>query len=262
MMGSPITEIHHSEDEVQHLADIPRSFAISDKEVTQQQFQTFLNANPQYKKTWTDEVSACFKYRGLAQFVSDPQNPQAAVSWYDAVSFCNWLSKKEGIPKKEWCYPDTIGSGMILPGDYLRRKGYRLPTEAEWEYAARAGTSTSHFFGDSDSLIAEYAWFERNTNAQKTRKVGSLRPNQYGIFDIYGNVWEWCQDRRQVYSGNELTIDREDSVLQVSDTIARTRRGGSFTYGTETTRSAHRGATNYFPNQRRDGVGFRIAKTL
>ena len=263
VMGSPVAEKYHSDDEVQHLVSIPRSFAISDKEVTQQQFQAFLNENPQHKKTWTEEVSEHFKYRGIAQFISDPQNPQAAVSWYDAVSFCNWLSKKEGIPKKEWCYPDNIGSGMTLPADYLKRKGYRLSTETEWEYAARAGTTTAHFFGEGDSLLNEYAWYATNTNSEKTKKVGSLKPNQYGLFDVYGNVWEWCQDRRKNYPENDsLTIDKEDLLLLVSDTVARTRRGGSFTYGAETTRSAHRGATNYFPNQRRDGVGFRIAKTI
>ena len=263
VMGSPVIEKYHSKDEIQHLVSIPRSFAISDKEVTQQQFQMFLSENPEYKKAWTDAVSEHFKFRGIAQFISDPQNPQAAVSWYDAVSFCNWLSKKEGIPKNEWCYPDNIGSGMTLPADYLKRKGYRLPTEAEWEYAARASTATSHFFGESDSLLNEYAWYEANSNSEKTKRVGSLKPNQYGLFDVYGNVWEWCQDKRKNYPENEsLTIDKEDSGLKISDTIARTRRGGSFTYGPETTRSAHRGTTTYFPNQRRDGVGFRIAKTI
>jgi formylglycine-generating enzyme required for sulfatase activity len=94
--------------------------------------------------------------------------------------------------------------------------------------------------------------------------VGMLKPNQLGLFDVYGNAWEWLQDRRIDYLGDlgKVTLDDEDTALVVTNTVARTRRGGSWSYDKDTTRSAHRGATTYFPDQRRDSVGFRVARTL
>ena len=127
---------------------------------------------------------------------------------------------------------------MQLPADYLRR-GYRLPTEAEWEFAARAGTTTSRFFGSSAELLVDYAWFSRNpprtkddpvdpNDPQRTSPVGRLKPNDFGLFDVHGNVREWTQDRVERHQAGLLREDREDSVLRVSDQDARTRRGGAF----------------------------------
>jgi hypothetical protein len=182
----------------------------------------------------------------------------------DAARYCNWLSARARLPRHEWVYPEIIDpeTGLELPLDYLHRVGYRLPTEAEWEYAARAGTTTSrHFVGEE--LLPKYAWYDGNTRRERAYPVGQLLPNLWGLFDMLGNVWEWTFDRRQPYpAGGALTEDLEDSVLRVSNDIARTRRGGSFAYEWFTARSAHRGDVTYFPNQTRDNVGFRVARTM
>jgi formylglycine-generating enzyme required for sulfatase activity len=201
----------------------------------------------------------------FAHFSRRPDSPQVAVSWYDAARYCNWLSELAGIPKHEWVYPEDIDPtrGLDLPAGYLHRTGYRLPTEAEWERAARAGTSTSWHFGEDATALPLYGWYDGNTNREHAYPVAQLAANQWGLFDMLGNVWEWTMDRLQAYpSGDHVTLDDEDEGLHVSNTVARTRRGGSFAYEWFTLRSAHRGDTTYFPNQTRDNVGFRVARTI
>jgi formylglycine-generating enzyme required for sulfatase activity len=162
---------------------------------------------------------------------------------------------------------------MAMPERYLGRTGYRLPTEAEWEFAVRAGTTTSRFFGSSEAHLGEYAWFARHpprnktdppdpADPSRTSRVGLLRPNDLGLFDVYGNVWEWTQDRVSRHQAGDVHEDADDDVRVVSDTDARTRRGGAFPYESAMARSAARGTVTSLPFQRRDNVGFRIARTL
>jgi formylglycine-generating enzyme required for sulfatase activity len=176
------------------------------------------------------------------------------------------LSELAGLPKGQWVYPDIIvpEDGITLPADYLHRTGYRLPTEAEWEFAARANTTGSRHFGDDDALLAKHAWFDGNTMRSRAFPVAQLLPSQWGLFDMLGNVWEWTLDRRRPYPADGgMREDTEDlSALRVSNDVARTRRGGSFSYESFTARSAHRGDVTYFPNQTRDSVGFRVARTV
>jgi len=275
-MGSPVTEQYRTPDELQHQESIPRSFAISKKEVSIVQFQKFLEANPEIKRNAAldSNKNPSIENKKIYVFSPEPNCPQIFVTWYEAAQYCNWLSKMEGIPPSEWVYPviENIKSGMELPIGYLNKKGYRLPTEAEWEYAARAGSTASRFYGDSDEELSQYAWYSKNPPQKKTDKidpndpnrtfpVGSLKPNQYGLFDVYGNVWEWCDSRRLDYEPG-LSIDEPAEKTTITDSVAMVRRGGSFAYSKKEMRSAHRGATNYFPNQRRDNVGFRVAKTV
>lgn len=260
-MGSDPSEPRRSSDETPHQTRIPRTFAISSKEVTTAEFQAYLVASGRSSE-WHDAVMKRFPVNPTA-FWSNPERPQVAVSWYDAAAYCNWLSREAGIPHDQWVYPNEIGPGMKMPADYLHRTGYRLPTEAEWELAARAGTSTAHFFGDGVALLDRYAWYLGNSDGHSW-PVGMLKPNPLGLFDIYGDAWEWLQSRRVNFAGDqaETTVDLEDTQLVIANDVARTRRGGSWSYDKETTRSAHRGANTYFPDQRRDSVGFRVARTV
>ena len=116
------------------------------------------------------------------------QNPVEQVRWSDAVRFCNRRSQLEGLDP---CYNLETWSCNF------QATGYRLPTEAEWEYACRAGTTTAFFFGDSASKLGDYAWFEKNAGG-RPRPVGQKLPNPWGLHDIVGNVWEWCNDFYQV----------------------------------------------------------------
>ena len=266
IMGSSVGSHGRWQDESQHPVRIPRTYAIATTKVTNEQFARFLTAVPAYAAQWRAATAARFgDPPRFAAFSRTPDSPQVAVSWYDAARYCNWLSEQAGLPTSQWVYPDTIDAprGLTLPRDYLHRTGYRLPTEAEWEYAARAGTTTLRHFGDTASLLPRYAWYDANTTRERIYPVARLLPNQWGLFDMLGNVWEWTLDRRQPYgSANHLTEDVEDSDLRVSNEVPRTRRGGSFAYEAFTVTSAHRGDTTYFPHQTRDGVGFRVARTV
>jgi formylglycine-generating enzyme required for sulfatase activity len=123
---------------------------------------------------------------------TDPDRPADAVSYVDAARFCNWLSRREGLPPDQWCYlPGVAAGSMVMAPDYRSRPGYRLPSLREWEYAARAGTLTDRYFGQSLGRAAEFAWFNRNTD-NRAEPVGLKRPNDFGLFDILGNLLEWC----------------------------------------------------------------------
>ncbi len=263
-MGSPANERGRALEEVLHRVTIPRTFAIATTETTNAQFSRFLAAVPEYAAMWKAAATNRFgDPPRFQQFSRTPDSPQVAVSWYDAARYCNWLSDQAGLPMREWVYPENIdaANGFELPADYLHRTGYRLPTEAEWEYAARAGTTVSHHFGDDDGLLPQHAWYDATTRKERAFPVGQLLPNQWGLYDMLGNVWEWTFDRRRPYP-SEGRDDVEDSALRVSNDVARTRRGGSFSYDWTTVRSAHRGDVTYFPNQIRDNVGFRVARTI
>jgi formylglycine-generating enzyme required for sulfatase activity len=276
--GGSTNELGRTPDETLHRVRIPRTFAVAVKEITVGQFQRFLAANPKLEMRYPDPRKD--PHRGSEVMEShspEDECPQILVTWYEAAQYCNWLSQRERIPKSQWVYPvdlNEIKSGMTLPANYLHRTGYRLLTEAEWEFAARAGATTSRFYGDAEELLDQYAVYAKNppkkkgdpndpNDPQRTARVGQLKPNDLGIFDIYGNVWEWIHDRRVEYPANVLHLDVEDKVLVVNDQQWRGRRGGSFTYDASVMRSAHRGRPDgYLPNERRDSVGFRIGRTI
>jgi serine/threonine protein kinase/formylglycine-generating enzyme required for sulfatase activity/tetratricopeptide (TPR) repeat protein len=244
-MGSPAGEADRNAlDERLHRRKIPRSFAIGAKEVTVKQFLKF---------------QPDFAY--AKKFSPEPDCPINNVNWYLAAAYCNWLSDVEGIPKNQWCYPEKIGPGAVLPPGYLGLTGYRLPTEAEWEYACRAGATTSRYFGVADQqLLVQYGWFLDNAK-ERTQPGGWLKPNDLGLFDMYGNVYEWCQERAQKYheTAHNLIEDDED-ILMVTDE-PRPQRGGAFFIRGADLRSAQRGASAPPHSSYNFAVGFRVART-
>jgi hypothetical protein len=124
----------------------------------------------------------------------DPDAPVGAVSYNDAARFCNWLSQEEGLAPEDWCYlPGEIAGTMVPAPNYLARRGYRLPRLREWEYAARAGTTSDRYFGRSLRHAAAFAWSIHNTD-NHAEAVGRKRPNDFGLFDVLGNLLEWCDN--------------------------------------------------------------------
>jgi formylglycine-generating enzyme required for sulfatase activity len=157
------------------------------------------------------------------------------VRWEDAVEFCRRLSELD---------PEET-SGKV----------YRLPTEAEWEYACRAGSTTVYSFGDEKSLVSEYGWFNNNSSS-RPHTVGLKDANAWGLYDMHGNVWEWCWDRYGEYP-NEPVADPQGP----DQGLRRVQRGGSYLLGFEDLcRSASRfGAESTY---RRADIGFRVAMDL
>jgi eukaryotic-like serine/threonine-protein kinase len=245
MMGSPEGEPGRDPGELLHRRRIPRSFALATKEVTVRQFREFQRA------TGID-------WRPAEDQSLDPDGPVLGVTWFMAAQYCRWLSEREEIPEDQRCYPriDAIKDGMPLPGDCLSRTGYRLPTEAEWEYACRAGTTTSRPYGGGEDLLVHYSWYDRNAGSRAMR-VGSRKPNDRGLFDMLGNAWEWCHDALVEYRPG--TVEDREQPGPVSATQPHVLRGGGFFSTASDLRSARR--IGLFPQVPFGQGGFRVART-
>jgi formylglycine-generating enzyme required for sulfatase activity/serine/threonine protein kinase len=196
-----------------HQVTLTQPFELGVYEVTQEQYEAVMGTIPS-------------KFKGL-------QNPVQTVSWNDAVEFCRKLSE--------------------LPAEKKAGYVYRLPTEAEWEYACRAGTTTTYSFGDSDSELGEYAWY-RDNSGNTTHPVGKKKPNAWGLYDMHGNVFEWCQDWYGNYPSGSVT-----DPTGAASGRGRVLRGGSFDFQTSLVRSAYRDYV--LPGFRLYTVGFRPART-
>jgi serine/threonine protein kinase/formylglycine-generating enzyme required for sulfatase activity len=212
-MGSPPDEPDRFPEEGQHEQEIQRSFAIAAKPVTVEQFLRFRKGYP-YPRNFTPQTDC----------------PMDAVSWYGATLYCNWLSEREGITPDQCCYELLVDNAdpekirTKLKANCLHLTGYRLPTEAEWEFACRAGAATSRYYGESTDLLAKYAFFNDNSHGHSW-PVGSLKPNDFGLFDMHGNIWNWCQER---FRTDASLVDKEDDVLEVDPLRDRQLCGGSF----------------------------------
>ena len=182
------------------------------------------------------------------------------VTWYHAAAYCNWLSRKEGLPE---CYePNGQGeyaAGMRIKADALTLPGYRLPTEAEWEYACRAGAETSRYYGASVDLLGRYVWYNA-TSRDHAWPCGSLLPNDLGLFDVLGNMYEWCQEQALTYMIVEGVPTKDNiNTLETINENPRLLRGGSFYGQPSIVRSAVRDAV--VPSIRYTSLGFRPAST-
>jgi eukaryotic-like serine/threonine-protein kinase len=241
--------------EEQHEKRISRSFEIAARHVTVGQFRRFL-----------DEVHyGPFDYN--KEYSPTDDCPINAVSWYQAAQYCNWLNRREGIPETEWCYaPNSKGQyaeGMTLAPVYLKKTGYRLPSEAEWEYACRAGALTSRYYGETEELLGKYAWYTKNSGDEGMRPGricvpgDAPKPNDLGLFDMLGNAWAWCLDARRDYVSGE---DKEEPDQSITDKENRVLRGGSFVNRAVYLRSAYR--FGYVPSFRNYNLSFRLARTF
>ncbi|MSR58765.1 MAG: hypothetical protein EXS05_14120 [Planctomycetaceae bacterium] len=252
-VGSPLLQPDRQGDEIPHPLRIRRMIAIAAKEVTKDDYQRFLEGNPNVQRF------------NIEQYSRSGDSPQVGVDWYHAARYCNWLSQTEGIAEDQWCYePNKEGAfaeGMRPAGDFLVRTGYRLPTEAEWEFACRAETATSRYFGADVALLPKYAWTLENTSALYARPTGLLKPNDLGLFDMLGNSMEWCHDSYGRYSvgadGTAVNDGPDTSVVE--DKYARVLRGGSFYHSSSDARSANRDV--YQPGSLDGYTGFRPART-
>ncbi len=213
-MGSPDDEVGRLRNETSHEVTLTKSYYLGTYEVTQDQYGKVMGKNPS-------------KFTGA-------KNPVDMVSWDDAVSFCKKLSK--------------------MPEEKAAGREYRLPTEAEWEYACRANSGSAYCFGDSADSLEEYGWFSENAE-RNTHPVGEKKPNRWGLYDMHGNVWEWCEDWSADYPSGEAADPqgpREDST--------RVRRGGCWFFVAKYCRAAMRDAG--VPTLRSADIGFRVALSL
>lgn len=218
MMGSPESEQGRNENENQHEVTISKDYHLGAYEVTQAQHEKVMGKNPSH----------------LQRAIVGNENadlPVEQVSWDDAVEFCRKLSE--------------------LPEEKRTGRVYRLPTEAEWEYACRAGSNTAYSFDDEEGLLPEYGWFNRNSSS-RIFSVGLLEPNAWGLYDMHGNVWEWCSDRYGKYPKGAVRDPTGPKVGSI-----RVSRGGSWDFGAASCRSAFRNGTG--PSNRFDNGGFRVA---
>ncbi|MBI4662682.1 MAG: formylglycine-generating enzyme family protein [Verrucomicrobia bacterium] len=215
VMGSPDSEWGRDDAEgPQHWVNFASGFWMGKYEVTQGEYLTLMGENPSH----ADE---------------GPDRPVEMVSWHDAVEYCARLTARER-------------AAGHMPGGCV----YRLPTEAEWEYACRAGSNSAYSFGEDHATLSQYAWWAEN-GGPSPHPVGEKLPNDWGLYDMHGNVFEWCLDRYEAYPGGEIRDGQERRVV----------RSGAFYCPWYILRSACR-LESAMPSNVSSLIGFRVVLGL
>ena len=218
------------------------AFHMTKYDITQSQYKAITGTNPSYFSSNSDAATC----------------PVEGVTWYDAVEFCNKLSTANGLSPVYTITGRTPATGYpimsaTVTADFTQ-SGYRLPTEAQWEYACRAGTTTTYFWGntsgDPDTTTESYAWYLSNSS-NTTHGVGQKLPNPWGLYDIVGDVSQWCWDWYGTYPSTAQT-----NPTGPSSGTYRVLRGGDFESYSDNLASAHRSDND--PDFEYGAVGFRV----
>lgn len=222
-MGSPKGEKDRDEDEHQHRVVLTSPYWLGVTQVTQSQYRALMGKNPSGFRT---KVGGVLGFGGHEFDLVD--HPVETVSWNDALEFVERLSERDG-------------------------QRYRLPSEAEWEFACRAGSTSRFYFGDADGRLRDYAWYHKSSG-WRTHPVGKLKPNAWGLYDMHGNVWEWCKD---VWHRSYNHAPTDDSARTGGGEIQRrVLRGGSWDFDPRHCRSASRHRIT--PDVSHNNFGFRV----
>ena len=213
---------------------IERPFLLGETEITQELYAKVMGKNPSiYQK--------------------GSQNPVESVSWENVISFCNELSRLQGL---ELCYTQKFNYqyyDLYWDCDFSK-DGYRLPEEKEWEYAAKAGTQNLYAGTDKEEELAKYAWFGEDYNNGSTHPVATKLPNEWGFYDMSGNVWEWCWDKYDLEDPDDPSASAESD---------RVFRGGSWSNkNTSYLQSASTSNSKRFLNSTHEYLGFRVCRSV
>lgn len=235
------------------------SFYMNRFEVTNNEYCEFLNdcGNHIEKGTpWIVLMKESSPYCGIIEIEpgkfkvkeGSENMPAGGVNWYGAVAYCNWLSEKEGLDP---CY-GSEGKRGTDPSLWIKSSGYRLPTEAEWEYACRGGSETDYYWGNE--VKDDYLWY-RNNSDKMAHNVGEKKENDFGLFDMSGNIFEWCNDFYGPYEDRPSV-----NPTGPASGDCRIKRGGDWSLPEEVSKSSARSKSP--PERAGLNSGFRIVKSI
>lgn len=234
------------------------AFYIAEHETTVDQYREFVKATGRDMPQPPDEDWMKTHLHTMKYYTSAAKTwwgwqadfPMHHVNWYDAMEYCNWLSEKEGLQK---CYTTDPKGGWLTD---ITKNGYRLPTEAEWEFAARGGNKSKGYIYSGSNDPSAVAWYDDTSNQKSPMTIKTKAPNELGIYDMSGNVWEWCSD---YYDADYYKKSPLKNPFNDKFSVYRTLRGGAWHYRVEyTTVTSRDGPEPKFSNY---NYGFRIART-